>query len=599
MNILAISDSHTSAASILRDGKIVSAVAEERVTRLKGDIGYPKQAIECALEAAGLAVNDIDKVVFSGKTLPGHYTVVKRDALYSVQDWVDEQHRYWKPRLLEGKQVQYHAAMSEKFEHDYAGHYQYSAFLDVDGNYDEAKGLKERARVASKHLGLPEEKIEFVSHEGSHAHYAYFASPYREDALVFTIDSMGDFSNNSVSIVRDGTIEMVAHSKESHLGHLCKNITLLLGLKPNQHEYKVMGLAPYASQPEVDKTYKVIKDIQKVEGNVFKEYKKPSDLYFSLSKAFEGHRFDGIAGALQRVVSEQIAEWVDSCVKQYGIHTVCIAGGLAQNIKACMDVVKLRSVNKFFVGPISGDGSLCMGAAYLAYAEELKKNKKDINSSIQGLQHAYLGPEYGRSRINQALEQLHHDDAYEIIEEPGTRWLAQQLVDGGIIGRFSGRMEFGQRALGNRSILANPSSAEVVQHINTKIKFRDFWMPFTPSILEEEIDEYIDNNKGVNCRFMAIAFESKEKAKVNLKGAMHPADFTVRPQAVTKREAGSYHALISEFFNLTGIPALLNTSFNLHGEPIVCTPEDAVSSFIRCEMDVLAFDHVAVKRKRR
>lgn len=282
--------------------------------------------------------------------------------------------------------------------------------------------------------------------------------------------------------------------------------------------------------------------------------------------------------------------WIRQNIEKYGISDVVLSGGVAQNIKACRSIIDMPEVKSFWAGPISGDGSLGVGAAWLAARDH------DHENPIDGLKTVYLGTSYGKDAVREAMGRERVEDEFNIIENPTPADIACWLDNDLIIARYSGHMEFGQRALGNRSILADPREPESVTRINSKIKYRDFWMPFTPSMLEEEADRILENPKQIYSPFMTMAFDLKPEFAKLIPAASHPADKTVRAQMLRREDNPAYYDLIKAFKNRTGLGVVLNTSFNLHGESIVDTPEDAINTFRRSDLDVLLFDEVAISR---
>lgn len=587
MKILGISDTHEAAAALMIDGKIIASSAEERFSRLKSDMGYPFQAIRFCLDFAGIQSQDLDAVVLATNNSPAAHIRIKREATFSIKDWVDEQNLYWKKKFA-GENPSYFKLFAEnpKYIHDTS--YNYEGVFSESNGVDQEKFRKVRFNKTKNDLGISEKIIHFITHEHCHSYYGYYGANIRKKALVFTCEGEGDYSNSTVSIAdSDGLVE-IAHTKENHLAHYYRYITLILGMKPNQHEYKVMGLAPYASEYEIQKVLPVFEGLLDVKnGNLVKGRKIP-DSYFHFIEAFQGLRFDGIAGALQRYLEDRLSAWVLYHIKETGIRDIVFSGGVAQNIKAMKALKDLPEVDNVFVNPISGDGSLCIGACYKYY--------KDLNRSKNpdSLTNIYLGPSYDKTTIEHSIAKLKTREKFKVVEYYNVDEVAKLLAEDKILARCAGRMEFGQRALGNRSILANPSNYDNLRKINQKIKGRDFWMPFTPSLLDYRAGDYLISP--FDSPFMTVAFDSTELARKHLVAAIHPADFTVRPQILKEERNPGYYALIKAFEKYTGVGALLNTSFNLHGEPIVCSPEDALHTLERSELDGVIFDDYLVIR---
>ncbi|MBZ0166401.1 MAG: carbamoyltransferase, partial [Candidatus Omnitrophica bacterium] len=510
---------------------------------------------------------------------------IKRNANFTVNDWVREQNEYWKPRIFENKEVHYYSLFENQ------PHFRYDNIYPTDDlltGYKKPEELKKilavRRETISRLLGVDISKIRSITHEDCHTYYSYFASPMRGDVLAITSEGIGDYSSGTVSVMNDKGRNEIAHTYENHIGHIYQYMTLLLGMKPAQHEYKVMGMAPYANIKELEKSYEIFKDILKVEGLNIVFNKKPKDLYFHFVEALQGHRFDGIAGAVQKFTEELLCEWVTRCVEETGIKRVCFSGGVAQNIKAGMRLMQLPDVEDIFICPAAGDTSISIGACYFAMWEFCTENKTSTEC-IQPIDNIYLGPTFNNDDVQSYLNSGEMPGEYTIQANCSAQAIAEMLADGKILGRCTGPMEFGLRSLGNRSILADPRNPDTLRKINTAIKFRDFWMPFTPTILAERADDYIVNPKKVSSPFMTMAFESTELARRDLIAALHPADLTARPQILEQQRNPQYYAIIKAFEALTGVGGLLNTSFNLHGHPIVLGPKEAIFTLDNSDND--------------
>jgi carbamoyltransferase len=452
-----------------------------------------------------------------------------------------------------------------------------------------------RVRTVSTLLGLPPEKIKTVTHEDCHTFYAYFASQFRGQVLALTAEGIGDYSNGTVSLFSEAGRQELATTRDNHIGHIYQYITLLLGMKPAQHEYKVMGLAPYANAKELEKSYRVFESILKVDGLKIVFDQKPQDLYFHFRDRLEGHRFDGIAGALQKFTETLLSTWTKNCIAATGMERVCLSGGVAQNIKAAKGLMEIPELKDIFICPAAGDTSLPIGACYFGMWEHLLAHNLPLET-LKPLDNIYLGPEFSDDEISEALATHRVDSTYRVSKGVSPEVIARKLADGKIIARCCGRMEFGLRALGNRSILADPRRPETVRLINDAIKFRDFWMPFTPTILAEREADYIVNPKGVSSPYMTMAFDSTARAQRELIAALHPADLTARPQVLEERRNPEYFAIIKAFERLTGVGGVLNTSFNLHGDPIVLGPRQALFTFENSAIDALILGDWLIER---
>lgn len=578
MKILGIYDGHNATAAVMIDGKIITCASEERFTGLKNDSGYPKKAIDFCLDYAQIKPEELDFVVLTSRDNRIYWDGMRKESDLLVQELVSEQYEFFKKledKIATEKELipQYiNKLLKEKGDpkqYDLSG-FTLEDLIDVENN------RIVRKNTVVKHLNISLDKISFAEHHECHAAFAYYSSPYNDkDTLILTMDSEGDDGiNATVSMGKNNKIERIVEVKNCKIGRMYKFVTLLLGMKPFEHEYKVMGLAPYGNSKEIKKSYQVFDNIIKVNGMQFKWVKDPEevkDFYFYLRKKLEGHRFDGIAGALQQKSEELIVEWAANAIKETGIKNVVFCGGISMNIKANLAVMKIPELEKLYVPPTPSDESNAIGACCLAHY----KNKIESNEGAPCIKDAYLGPEFDYRKL---LDIIGNDTSgkYEITSDIDDADMAKLLSEGKIIARCIGRMEFGARALGNRSILADASDIEVVKKINKLIKHRDFWMPFACSIMEEHADDYLENEKNLQADYMTIGFETKELAHKHLIAGLHPEDLTARPQIVRKEQNPEYHNLLKEFEKITGIGGVLNTSLNLHGYPIVNTPEDLI-----------------------
>jgi carbamoyltransferase len=590
MKVLGLNLGYMATASMLIDGAIVSCISQERFSRKKNDESYPKEAIEFCLAHAGVkSGDDVDVVAIGSLQHDLWHRLAHYYSGFDIDDRMEEQHTYWKPLLYEGKEIAWQQLYSHRMDFDqYPGNWKQlvselsngSSFTD-----DDQRKINEHivASIAG-HTGIPKDRFRFIDHHTAHAAYAYYASPFREgQTLVVTLDAFGDGNSATISIGDNGKltrVKSISH-RDFQIARIYRYITLLMGMKPDEHEYKVMGLAPYAKPQMYKKAYEVFRDTMYVDGLDFKFRTRPKDLYHYFRERLEGVRFDGIAGGLQKFVEELISEWVQNVISHHGIHRLVLAGGVVMNIKAIQKVAELQCVDELFVPPSPGDESLGMGAAYHC-AQELGE------ATIKPLANAYLGTDIDAEEVQALLTRIEgQGKRYEITKNVSPAVVAAQLAKGRVIGRCGGRMEFGARSLGNRSIIADARSDKMIRTINDKIKNRDFWMPFAPAIMKERAEKYLVNPKGLSSPYMTIAFETEEIAKEHLAAGIHPVDFTARPQLVDREQNPDFHALIAAFEALTGVGAVLNTSFNLHGEPIVRSAEDAYRVFELTDIDDL------------
>ncbi|HEX5814561.1 MAG TPA: carbamoyltransferase C-terminal domain-containing protein [Methylomirabilota bacterium] len=580
MIVLGITETHCATAAILRDGAIVGCASEERFTRLKNDAGYPRLAIDALLKQCGLAAGDIDVVALAGSQA------------YA---------REWMNRVL-------HDA-------EYARDY-YGVRLDAPagglgrkvrklgarvGVADRAHGkleLTEAERLAfvTEHLGIARERIVTYDHHACHAAAAYFGSHFGgAPALVLTNDNSGDglcatasSGQGSVLVRREAT-----PSAPGSLGAFYSFVTLLLGMKFGEHEYKVMGLAPYAPARLAERAGAALREIFDLETGTPARFawRRRGPRYRLLLEATLGQRFDAIAAGAQRLVEESLVRWTRLMRDRYGGDRLALGGGVFMNVKANGLIAEEEWLRDLFVFPSCGDESNAVGAAYLAYVAR-------GGTAPRALGPAYLGPTVDPDEAEAVIRARDLASRYRVSEpEDMAGRIAELLVSDGVVARCAGRMEFGARALGNRSILANPSDHRVVTLINTMIKNRDFWMPFAPSILREREADYVLNPKGFASPYMMLAFPTNPKRRDEIVAAIHPQDGTARAHLVDQAWNPGYHRVIREFERRTGIGAVLNTSFNLHGEPLVGSPDDAVDTFERSGLPHLALDRWLISKK--
>lgn len=595
MIILGINEGHNASAALMVDGKFVAAVSEERISRRKNEYGYPERSINFCLEYANIRRNQIDKVAIASTSLPPKYFYIKRNATLNIKDYWREQKEYWYPRIYENKKIKYLDVFRDKIDEE-GFIYDKSLIRDED---DSQGMLQARIKNIQSTLNVKREQVSVYDHHTCHAYFGYFANPDRtEDQLIYVADGFGDGANGTVWLANPNSpLKELARTNRCNIGRIYRYITLILGMKQNDHEYKVMGLAPYSNDSIGNDAYNVFAETLQVDGLNFKYNIQPKDHFFYFKEKLEGMRFDGIAYGLQKRTEELITEWISNGVRQTGVKNIIFCGGVAQNIKANKKVWEMDTVSNLYVPPASGDESLAFGAAYYEMAQ-CTAGEKHFTRKISPLDKMYLGKEYSDAEIKSILDSKAFQNGYSI-QIATNGGIAELLSHGNIIARCCGRMEFGPRALGNRSIIADPRRDDVIRVINEMIKQRDFWMPFAPSILEERAADYLINPKKLKPSFMTIGFDTTELARKDLKGALHPYDYTVRPQIVSKTSNPDYHALLTAFENITGVGGVLNTSFNLHGEPIVESPLDALKTFEKTGLAYLVLGNWLVSKTRK
>lgn len=590
MVILGLHDNHGASAALLVDGNIVAAVEEERFTRVKMDSGFPKQAVDYLREKYGDIFRALDYVAVGCIHQDLKDLATKRYPRFGIKEFLVEEQRFWIPRL-DGQEPDYLDVMREYV--DYAScHYPLHTITD---SKDERQVRQMRQMFIARYVNVDPECVRFVDHHTCHAHHAYFSSPLRDDVLIFTVDGWGDSTNATVHVVReDGTLKCLYRTELCNLGRIYHFITLLLGMKPEQHEYKVMGLAAYAKDHHIREALALFEETYYVDGLQFRIDQPIANHYQYFRKALEGYRFDAIAGAVQRYTENMLVEWMDNWIRHTGLSSIVFSGGLALNIKASKRIAELPRVKNMFISLAGGDESLPIGAAQATW------NGSNSPQALQPITNPYLGAGFDEGDIEEALSHPLVRKDYDIVRGVTEKEIAELLVEGQVVALMTGPMEFGPRALGHRSLLADPRDPGIVRVINEIIKNRDFWMPFTPSILAERGADYLVNPKKLLSPYMTLAFDSTELARKDLPAAIHPYDLTVRPQLVTREYAPTYYAIIKEFERLSGVGALLNTSLNIHGKPIVRKPIDAVNEILAHEgvsLECVVFEDVLLRKK--
>lgn len=597
MRILGLSLGELSTAALLVDGEIVACASEERFSRSKNDESYPKRAIEDCLASAGVRGEELDAVAIGSLKADLWHRLTHYYSRFSIADYVREQRDYWYPTLYEGARLPWHELYRDRWDlEQYPGRW-----ADLLARLGDQYYLSEQdeqtvndfiADTIHRHIGVRLDHISFVDHHTAHAAYGYWASPFRGDrTCVLTLDAYGDGLSATISIA-DGTrfarVKAIGH-RDFQLARMYRYTTLLLGMKPNEHEYKVMGLAPYAKPQLWERPYAVYRNTMYADGTDFRYHERPTDMYFYFRERLEGCRFDGIAGGLQRYLEDVLAPWVACALRETGASRVVFSGGVAMNVKAMLRFAALPEVGDLFVPPSGSDESLAMGVCYHVCHQR-------YGVPPQPLRHAYLGSDVSASEVRSAVGQLGRTGTYRIFEDASPDLVAEMLAQGRVVARCAGRMEFGARALGNRSILADPRRAASVRVLNEKIKNRDFWMPFAPAILSDRAGRYIRNPKALAAPFMTVAFDTTEEGARDLIAGSHPADRTVRPQLVDEGTNPGFAAIIRAFESRTGVSGVVNTSFNLHGEPIVRSADDAVRVFELTEIDDLLLGQTLVSK---
>lgn len=551
MKILGVHDGHNASAALLIDGKLEYLIQEERIVAEKNKSGFPVNSIQLILEKTGLKPEDIDLVGLNGNYMP---------KATDRQGTLD----YYKSLLSDDKFLSFSKVKNRL-----------KSVKAIAAPYEE---MNRQSRIkALTALGFSEEKIRFVGHHLTHAAAAYFGKGnFSDPVLVLTNDGAGDRICATVSIGRNGKLEKIAEVHEDNsVGLVYAAFTYLTGMVPLEHEYKLMGMAPYADRKGCRKVADELWAMFSLaEDGLTWEFTAGPSVYASMN-VFKDFmflkRFDHLMGGLQLFTEEFLVKWVQAAIRKTDIHKIALSGGTFMNVKANKLIMELPEVQDIFITPSCGDESNPLGIVW-----QLESELNGV-SGLKGMGHAYLGIEWSDAEIESRFRKYTFDkpvqiDFFENIEAEAARLLAE----GHVVARFKGREEFGARSLGNRAILADPAQPGVIREINEMIKNRDFWMPFASSYLDTDIDRYIKTMPSKNQPwYMIMTFDTHPLAHTEMAAGIHPYDKTVRPQLVTREHNEGYWNLIQNFKELTGRGGVLNTSLNLHGLPLVHSPEDA------------------------
>ena len=583
---------HDSAATISIDGKIIAAAQEERFTRIKHDPSFPTNSIKFVLKYCNIKLSNIDHIIF-----------------------------FEKPFLKFERLLETYVAFAPK------GFWQFTKSMPLwlkNKLFQKKQILDDLKKINNSFID--EKKLFFSEHHLSHAASAFYPSPFNE-AIILTADGVGEWATTTVAIGRGNELEIVKELHFPHsLGLLYSAFTYYTGFKVNSGEYKLMGLAPYGEP----KYSRIIKDnlIDIKEDGTF----KLDQTYFDYATGFKmtSKKFNllfgnkerdsnneeinqfhmDIAASIQEITEEIMIKLTSSLSEEYKLKNLCMAGGVALNCVANGKILKKNIFDNIWIQPASGDAGGSLGACLAFWYKHLKKNRViDKNDSMQG---SLLGPEYKQNDIEEKLTDLGAKFETFNLNELINKTVSS-IINGDAVGWFQGRMEFGPRALGSRSILGDPRSEKMQKNLNLKVKYRESFRPFAPSILEDDLENWFDikiespymlmvGNVSKNKSFNMSEEEKKLFGieKLNTKRSEIPAvthvDYSARIQTVNFERNKLYYKLISEFKKKTGCPILINTSFNIRGEPIVCTPAEAFKCFMGTEMDTLVIGNCFLKK---
>ena len=577
---------HDSSAALLKDGEIISAVQEERFTRIKHDSSFPSESIKYILDESNIKLGDINAIVF-----------------------------YEKPFLKFERLLETYIAFAPR------GFKSFAASMPVwlrEKLFQKDLILKELKNIDQSFNDL--KKIKFSEHHASHAASAYYPSPF-DEAVILTLDGVGEWATSTVGIGKKNKFEILKEIHFPHsLGLLYSAFTYYLGFKVNSGEYKVMGLAPYGIPKykniilenlitvKDDGSFKINMKYFDFATNLKMTNKKFDYLFGSKRRNPETDQLTDfhmdIASSVQAVTEEIVLKITRSIREEYKIENLCMSGGVALNCVANGKIVKNKFFEKIWIQPASGDAGGSLGAALAYWHNELGNNKFN---SIDAMKGSYLGPKYNENKIEGSLNRIganykkfKYDELLNLVTD--------ELINEKAIGWFQGRMEFGPRALGSRSIIADPRSENMQKNLNLKVKFRESFRPFAPAILREKVSDFFSLNE--DSPYMLLVSELKNDLKIkisdddqklfgidklNIKRSNIPAvthvDYSARLQTVHKETNKIFYDLINLFYKKTNLPILVNTSFNVRGEPIVNTPEDAFGCFMGTDLDVLVIEN--------
>ena len=603
--ILGINWEQNSSAALMINGKIVSAISEERFSRKKNDERYPKNAIDYILKCHNIKKNEITNVCFISHYWSPTYSLIRHYTSFSIQDYIKEQNKYWYKKIYNKKKISFLKLFKNKIDlNQFPGKKFWKNVIKKIKLNDHSSnkklktiGQQIRKEVVVKHLGIGLDKIKFLDHSFGHIAYAYCSGKfYGKNSYVASIDAFGDFVNYSAYNFKKSNKNQIIYNKiisgqNSIIARLYRYTTLLLNMKPNEHEYKVMGLAPYCKPKYLKNLFNELRKLQTVKKKVFYDLKFPKDFYFYFKKLYNGYRFDTIAGALQKYTEFLLTKWISNIINTNKTKNLCLAGGVAMNVKANLEISKLDCVGEMYVPPTPDDTSQSIGACY---AFCLKSGIKSYP-----LENAYLGYEINKEKIDKIITRKNFKINFSIIKKNIIHHVVKMLLKNKIIGICRGKAEFGARSLGNRSIICNPINVDNIRKINETIKNRDFWMPFASSVIDKYAQKYfdIDTANKKNHKYMTNCVNTVKKNREKIAAAIHPYDKTCRPQILFKEDNPFFYNLIDEFGKKSGTYALLNTSLNTHGNPIINNEIEAIDILKKTNLDALIIGDLLITKK--
>ncbi len=570
--VLGINDGYASCVSALVDGVPKFNVQEERFNKIKNYGGFPKEGIQWLSEIEKINFSDVESI-----GMPWVGTPFK-----STDSFKNSKHKLFDTLL-------------RVLPHSFVG----SDFL-----INNVVKLQSKKRLELKEVSnllaesqLSENLVQLYPHHECHAAASLYGSGFlkkHDDVLVITLDGSGDGESMTVWQASPNGMKKLASQNSYHsIGIFVARLTQYMGMKPLEHEYKIMGMAPYGNGYSSQKVLDIFEKYFCLDSEGLKIINHMNawgeGMVRRLHKDLYQVRFDSICWAIQELFEKVCSSLVLNWVKKTNIKQVVVGGGNFMNVKLNMKLAQHDMIDDFYVLPSCGDESLALGASYLAQEKYQRGTSEPLNS-------LYQGPKITKEEIVESIAKHKDKIEYRISDNINIE-TAEMLAQDKILGRCSGRAEWGARALGNRSIICNPNKPQNIHRINQAVKKRDFWMPFCPSILDTDADKYLLNRKKREAPHMILAFESKEVANDDLPCGLHPFDATARPQIVNTEKNPDYYELLTHFKKLTNIGAIVNTSFNLHGLPIVNSADDAIHVLLNSKLDFVTIENYILWRK--
>jgi carbamoyltransferase len=569
MKILAIHDGHNASAVYLKNGQIITAIQEERLKRIKNYIGCPILSIKKIFENNQINFDDINYVVFAGNDF-----------------FNTNNQNFFQDNVLKSlSRTKNFFDTFRKIRQSFRINYRKKSRLVID--------LKRCKELFLNFKNFDISKVSVLDHHLCHASSAWFGNITKNKRLIFTSDGGGDNCYSTVWIGNKDKVNKISSitTDESFYSpaQIYGFVTVIMGFKINEHEYKLMGMAPYGNNHRAKIIYKSFRALFCFKNGIWK-YIADNKIGDEIFKIIKFNRFDDVCRALQMFFEKLIIEWILFWMNKKKIYNISCSGGAFMNVKLNLEIMKIKKLKSIFIFPSCGDETNSIGAAYYKYNEITNKTPFPIKDF-------YLGPNIENSDYDNFIKFIKKKNKYIVTESSNIfKEVAELIASGNIISLVWGREEFGARALGNRSIVADPRKITIVDEINNLIKSRDFWMPFASSILESDFDKYIVDLKKIDPKYMIMAFNGTKKVD-SIPASIHPKDKSVRPQIVRLNENKSFYKLIKEFKKITGCGVVLNTSFNLHGLPLVSNLNDALFVLENSKLKYLVTEkHIILKK---